>query len=87
MDEQERKLARSKLPVRIGKLSDKDEPDPIDPSEAFEQMWPLTMNAWAFKLAGDRARRGLKMKDEPTDEGDAQSEFQRHVVCILRPQR
>ena len=86
MNEQERRIARSKWPVRIGRLEEEDEPDPIDPSEAFERMWQLTMDAWVFKQAGDEARGEQMPEDELTDESYAQSQFQRHVVRILRPQ-
>ncbi|CAM2067075.1 hypothetical protein SCOR_16980 [Sulfidibacter corallicola] len=45
-------MDRSELPVRVLRLGG-DEPDPYlkrtTPAERLEMMWPLTVEAWAFK--------------------------------------
>lgn len=88
MSEMIPKIDRSHWPVRIGRLEDEDdEPDPVDLSQLFEQMWQLAVNAWVFKRAGEVARGEVPVNDESTDGQDAEHQLHRHVVRILRPQR
>ena len=54
---------RSNWPTRIGRLSDQGEDADVlamTPAERMEMMWPLAVNAWAFKgedVSGSRLQR------------------------------